>query len=263
MCRLVTVLLIAGAAACSQGKNPPASRGTPTPVKPNAMLAPSAPAPSAPAPSVPAPDLTPTSQTTVEVICRDAWGAKKPTRSGHEHKIKRLTLHHSGTPFRRNDRGPRRLRSAQRYHQGKAKGWHDIAYHYLLDLQGNIYEGRSTRHRGDTGTSYDTTGHFLVCLIGDYSQQTVNEAQAKALISLLAWASTAHGVSPETITGHRDHAATACPGKDLHARIKSGEIRQRVEQALATRTFKLQPICGDEAHRRVAAITNQGIRGHQ
>jgi hypothetical protein len=36
-------------------------------------------------------------------------------------------------------------------------------------------------------------------------------------------------VSPSTISGHRDHAATTCPGTHLHAMISSGELEDAVE----------------------------------
>ncbi len=189
----------------------------------------------------------------VEVLCRDAWGARKVKPGLVKHTIKRLTVHHSGVAIKGNRRSPRRMRIAQIYHQ-KAKGWPDIAYHHVIDLEGNVYQARDPRYRGDTGTTYDTNSHYLVCLLGNYNEQRPNEEQLAALTGLLAWASRKYKVSPGTITGHRDHAATSCPGKNVHRRIKDGSLRRRVEAAVKAGPWRLKSVCGATARARVAAI---------
>ena len=261
----MATLVVAGIAACNRGGGTPASCGAPALVKSKPRPAPPAPAPDlalAAPPRVPSPDLYPPPRTTAEILCREAWGARNPAGRYQEHEIKRLTLHHSGVLLSRNTKAPRRIRSAQRYHQSKARKWPDIAYHYLLDLEGNIYEGRPERYRGDTGTRYDTTGHFLVCLIGNYSKQEVTGGQVEALASLLAWASKTFDAPPATISGHRDHAATACPGDFLYALIKDGHVRRRVEEILAKGGARVRRICGEEARRRVAAVESGRATGN-
>jgi hypothetical protein len=54
-----------------------------------------------------------------------------------------------------------------------------------------------------------------------------------SLVAVLAWASEEYGVSPETISGHRDHAPTTCPGTNLAVLIDSGELRGAVEDVVA------------------------------
>ena len=189
----------------------------------------------------------------VEVLCREAWGAREAKPGLVKHTIKRLTVHHSGVAIRGNRRSPRRMRIAQIYHQ-KSKGWPDIAYHHVIDLEGNVYQARDPRFRGDTGTTYDTTGHYLVCLLGNYDKQRPNKKQLAALTGLLAWASRQYGVSPKTITGHRDHAATSCPGKNVYRLIKDGSLRRRVTTAAAAGAWRLKAACGEAARARVKAI---------
>jgi hypothetical protein len=196
---------------------------------------------------------------TVDVICRAGWGGRKATKPYTRHTIKRLTVHHSGVPLRRNSTAPGRVRSAQRFHQ--SRGWPDIAYHYLIDLEGNVYEGRPTSARGDTGTRYDTTGHFLVCVIGDYDKQTPRSGQVQALADLLAWASARFKVGVETIRGHRQLARTRCPGKKLQKRISDGALRGEVEARLEAGGVKRRLLCGEAARRRVRAIRRgRGVR---
>jgi len=190
---------------------------------------------------------------TLEVIARDGWGARPAKDTLVPHTITRLSVHHSGAPLKDNRRAPDRLRSAQEYHQ-VTKGWPDLAYHFLVDGAGNVYEGRTTAARGDSHTPYDTSGHFLVCLVGDYDQVQPQPAQLEAIARLLAWAATRFKVKAATIAGHRDVARTSCPGKHLYARIKDGSLRQRVERLLAEGGVAMKLVAGAEARRRVSEI---------
>jgi N-acetyl-anhydromuramyl-L-alanine amidase AmpD len=109
------------------------------------------------------------------------------------------------------------------------QGWPDIAYHVLIGIDGTVYQGRDPAFRGDTGTSYNTTGHFLVVVEGNFEVERPTDAQVQSLEAVLAWASEHYGVSPATIAGHGDYAATSCPGRNLEDRIHSGTLRGSVE----------------------------------
>jgi hypothetical protein len=192
---------------------------------------------------------------TLDLICRQGWNAAPFKREAlKRHTIKSLTVHHSGRALTRNHTAPARIRGAQRFHQTGKRAWADIAYHYLIDLEGNVYEGRPDWARGDTGTRYDTTGHFLVCVVGNYETQPVRPPQLQSLVDLLAWAATQHKVSPKTIKGHLQLARTSCPGKNLQALVKDGTLRKQVEQRLAAGGVQLRRVCGAEARQRVKAI---------
>ncbi|MEN8234408.1 MAG: hypothetical protein ABFR89_05740, partial [Actinomycetota bacterium] len=65
------------------------------------------------------------------------------------------------------------------------------------------------------------------------------DAQLNGLVDLLAWASVEFGVDPADITGHRDHAATACPGSVVYALIESGEIARLVAERIEAVDFEL------------------------
>ena len=64
--------------------------------------------------------------------------------------------------------------------------------------------GRDAAFRGDTGTSYDTTGHLLVVVEGNFELEEPTAGQWTSLEAVLAWASERYEVSPETISGHGD-----------------------------------------------------------
>jgi hypothetical protein len=163
---------------------------------------------------------------------RDAWGARPAIPElMTTHTVERITIHHAGTQS--GTTGPAQFRGWQSWHMD-GQGWGDLAYHLLIGIDGTVYQGRDPMYEGDTGTNYDTTGHFLVVVEGNFDQEEPTDAQLDSLTRVLAAASEEFAVSPETISGHRDHAATTCPGTHLHALIASGELQGAV-QALIDR----------------------------
>jgi hypothetical protein len=188
----------------------------------------------------------------VEMLCRRAWGAVKPTGEFERHRVKRMTVHHSATLLTDNSEAPAHFRSHQQGHQ--ARGWPDIAYHVLVDRNGNVYEGRPLWAAPDTATDYDPAGHFTVMCEGNFEEQAPSKAQVAALVDVLAWASTRFGVAPRTIAGHSDHASTACPGSKLQRLIAGGESRRRVKERLAAGGVELAELCGKEGRQRVSEI---------
>ena len=189
-------------------------------------------------------------QRTVELICRRAWGARRPAGGFDRHRIRRITVHHSAVALRDNRLAPARLRSHQAAHQDR--GWPDIAYHLLIDRNGHVYAGRPRWAVGDTSTNYDPRGHLLVMCEGNFQEQRPSPAQVRALVDVLAWAVDRYGVGVRTIRGHLEYADTACPGRGLQRRL--GEVRRRVRDRLASGGVRLVDLCGDEGRERVEAI---------
>jgi hypothetical protein len=217
-------------------------------------------APASPSPTTTTTGVTSPPTTTSEVpaaiavaaICRDAWGAKPVGGELTPHTIERLTVHHTAAALTDNRRAPAQIRGHQDYHMGL--GWPDLAYHFVIDAAGNVYEGRPVDAVGDTGTEYDPTGHFLVCCEGDFDAHDVPDAQRAALVGVLAWAATTYGVGVETIAGHRDYASTSCPGEALYPAIASGELARAVAARMDAGGMELTVPCDDAAFARVAAI---------
>ncbi len=168
----------------------------------------------------------------VSVVPREDWGAREAqTNRMIPHTIERLTVHHAGTQS--GTTGPPQIRGWQNWHMS-GQGWPDLAYHLVIGIDGTVYEGRDPAYRGDTGTTYDTTGHFLVVVEGNFDVDRPTGAQLESLAGVLAWAAEHYGVSPSTISGHGDHAATACPGAHLEDRIHSGALADEVQDLIDT-----------------------------
>lgn len=167
---------------------------------------------------------------TLHVVSREEWGAAEPQGPFVTHTPERLTIHHSGPPMS-STTGPPVFRSWQAYHF--SLGWPDLAYHYIVGRDGLVYAARPETAVGDTATEYDPTGHFLVVLEGDYNIIAPSEDQLEALARILAWAAETYAIDPATISGHRDYAATTCPGDAVQAVIEDGSLQERVEELLA------------------------------
>lgn len=188
----------------------------------------------------------------VQAICRSSWGARPRTGAYRRHRIARISVHHSGVAFWDNRGAPARFRAHQRAHQ--RRGWPDIAYHVLIDRRGHIYRGRPIWARGNTATDYDPTGHLLVMCEGDFTRQRPTDRQVTALVDVLAWACVRYDVPVWRISGHRDHASTACPGTHLHRLIASGSLHRRVRRRMRRRRVQLRTVCGDAGRALVARI---------
>ncbi len=173
--------------------------------------------------------------------------------------LKRMTVHHTEVVLGDNANAPARLRQHQRYHQD-THGWVDIAYHYSVDRHGNIYQLRSPDLVGDTATSYDPTGHFLVVCEGDFDTEEVSEDQLNGTALVFAWAAQQFGIPTDTLEGHRDLASTTtCPGASLYKHVSSGDLQSRIDSLSAAGPVDLPTICGPEAAEIVTAI-EAGLR---
>ncbi len=149
------------------------------------------------------------------------------------HRITHVTLHHTGDrePLRPQDDPVRKLRGLQSWGAAE-RNWWDVPYHYLLDLDGRIYEGRDWRYMGETNTTYDPGGHFLISVIGNYERQEPTPAQLGAIADLMAWALNEFDLPLERIGGHYNYATTGCPGTHLRKYLENGTFRQMVAARL-------------------------------
>jgi hypothetical protein len=170
------------------------------------------------------------------IISKAAWGGQESSGTMKGHFPTLLTLHHEGSPKPLTpDRDPKVLLQNLQKWGWSAKGWADIPYHFMVDLEGRIYECRDIMKAGDTATTYDPTGHLLVTAMGNYDLQTPTEKQLSAICDLMAWACDKYNIDPATLRGHLEYAQTACPGKYLYPYLASGfiegEVRLRIARA--------------------------------
>ena len=162
--------------------------------------------------------------------------------------VQKLTVHHTATI--NDDPDPAAtVRAIYRYH-AIDRGWGDIGYQFLVDEGGAIYEGRHTDDDPATAPSYgdgpdtDTfandgvvgghvsgwnSGNTGVALLGTLIDRRPTAGAQQGAEQVLAELGTRSGIAPDAsgtyinpvngstwygpnIPGHRDFAATECPG---------------------------------------------------
>jgi hypothetical protein len=100
------------------------------------------------------------------------------------------------------------------------RGWNDIAYSFLVNHEGTIYEGRGVGIAGGHTAGHNTISH-AVCLLGNFEVDRPTEAAVASLVEL-GRHGHAEGWWREGFTGgHRDAsgASTSCPGKFLYTQL--------------------------------------------
>jgi N-acetylmuramoyl-L-alanine amidase len=208
------------------------------------------------------------------VLRRADWGADESLRfdsSGNEiwpsayYPVQKLLVHHTAT--QNNDPDPPATVRSIYYYHAVTQGWGDIGYNFLIDESGRIYEGRHTIDYppGGDPTEENASGYVVtgahatnfnsgvvgIALLGTLTNQDATPAARQALEQLLAWESDHHGLDPQgtglytnpvngtqktfpNIAGHRDVAATECPGGVFYATLPS--IRSDVAAMLGAGT---------------------------
>jgi N-acetylmuramoyl-L-alanine amidase len=189
----------------------------------------------------------------VTVIGRRGWGARSPGEGLEPHQVDRVTVHHTAALLEDNADAPDHIRGHQSFHID-TRGWPDLAYHFVIDAGGNVYEGRHPAVRGDTATDYDPTGHLLVCCQGDFDRQPLPDAQRRSLEATLAWGVSTYGLTIDTIAGHGDYASTNCPGAALRDLVADGSLHRAVTDLLRTAGVTLDLVTGEAALDAVAEI---------
>jgi hypothetical protein len=152
------------------------------------------------------------------------------------HRITHVTLHHTGStqPLRPNEDPTEKLRGLQSW-GASDRNWWDVPYHFLIDLQGRVYEGRDWRFMGETNTTYDPSGHFLISVIGNYGRQEATPEQVETIADLMAWALDRFDLPLDRIGGHYNYAETSCPGPHLIKYLEDGTFRRKVQERLTQR----------------------------
>lgn len=182
------------------------------------------------------PPAIPLSPNTLRIVPVAEWGGTPADATkGRVHDIRHITLHHGGTAFTRDKDVAEHLRNLQSWSQ-RDKNWIDIPYHYVIDLDGRVYEARDIRFAGDTNTEYDPSGHALIMVLGNYEEIEPNPAQLAAVADTMAMLARRYKLGVETIGSHRDHSKqTVCPGKNLYRFLQDGSLVEAVKMRLAVR----------------------------
>jgi peptidoglycan hydrolase-like protein with peptidoglycan-binding domain len=143
----------------------------------------------------------------MRIVTREEWGARTPRYRNAMRSFSRDFIHHSAGPIGQTPR------NIQDFHMD-GRGWSDIAYSFLVDQKGTIYEGRGWGISGGHTRDYNSISHAF-CLIANTQTVAPSDAAIKSLAFLVDESERRY--KEQLVQGHRDVAATACPGNKLYA----------------------------------------------
>lgn len=157
-------------------------------------------------------------------VRKDGSGRAYRWPQSYSSQVKLLVVHHTALPIAGDGRSPlERVRALYHYH-AQTLGWGDIGYNYIIDEEGQIYEGRAGGDGVVAGHVYcANVGTIGIALLGNFEDEEPMQNQIAGLQWLLKRLAdqyrldltrhtTFHGKSLPVIVGHRDLVSTACPG---------------------------------------------------
>lgn len=204
------------------------------------------------------------------IIPRSGWGADERLRfrsDGSEiwprlyRTPKKFFIHHTATSNNISD--PAAVVRAVYYYHAVTRGWGDIGYHFLVDHQGRIYEGR---YGGEQNLQLPAGGHVYgynyssdgmlvgISVLGNFQEIPVPAPVEASVTNLLAARAARYGIAPQgsgyyidrwfnNIAGHRDagsqFGSTTCPGNYLYDRLPA------IRQTTADKLKPPEPVCSN------------------
>jgi len=151
--------------------------------------------------------------------------------------VNQIVIHHTAHVSEKTYSGSLEELNRIYYTHAILNGWHDIGYNYLIDYDGNIFEGRGGgKYVVGSHTGYHNRGTVGIALMADLTQESMTPKMAESLIKLVKYLSQEYYLdltkpdllpSPDNsslildtkiIKGHRELDArggkTLCPGID-------------------------------------------------
>ncbi|TVR00642.1 MAG: hypothetical protein EA398_11015 [Deltaproteobacteria bacterium] len=172
------------------------------------------------------------------VVTRAQWGARNPGRlCGSAHTPRRLTVHHTVTPNNDSLTPAARMRQIQAFHID-GRGWCDVGYHFMVGIDGRVYEGRNNWMRTGAHVRVANRDNVGINLVGNFMSFEPRTIQMEGAARIIAWVADRHGftINRVNVRGHQEFMATDCPGVRLQARL--GEL---VDRARAVQGGGAQP----------------------
>lgn len=137
-----------------------------------------------------------------------------------------IVIHHSVTPrdlegqksidsFNRTHRKPE-VNSKKGLHYTKNGYGYYIAYHYVIDGSGKVWNTRPEREVGYHASDQIVNANSIgICLTGDFDKETPSKAQLNSLEQLVQEITSRHVILK--IIGHRhvEGVTKSCPGRNF------------------------------------------------
>lgn len=141
-------------------------------------------------------------------------------------RVRYLTIHHAeGIPRGASASMIRTIFNGHTSITGHLQGAADVGYHFFVDANGDVWEGRDAdkrgTHVGSTPSGLNNEGNLGICGLGTYHATNPPAAMTAAMTRLCALLSEYYG-RPVAVRGHKDWMGIArfnprggcdCPGR--------------------------------------------------
>ena len=155
----------------------------------------------------------------MRIVLRDQWAERSPREpfvALRRRRVKGVVVHHGGV--REAPAGVAALLAFERHHMDE-RGWNAIAYNWLVDEAGVIYEGRGAGVVGGATRGWNSRTESI-CYT-QWGGDAVPEAARKSIRALVDDITHRYG-GKLWVKVHRDFAGTSCPGDALADWVANG-----------------------------------------
>jgi len=131
----------------------------------------------------------------------------------------RITVHHQGgrqSITRVQNAVAAEIDAIYGGHRNRRYG--DIAYHFIIDYAGRVWEGRSLAYEG-AHVSHQNTRNLGVLLLGNFEKQSPSQESIATTTMLVDLLRDRFGIKRHRVYGHRDLGSSVCPGKHLYPHV--------------------------------------------
>lgn len=174
-------------------------------------------------------------QSPLNILSRDKWKKQKINYKEMEYHFDYsiIAIHHSGDDVFNDWFGNIKTPLDIEEEHIKDNKWDDIGYHFLINPNGKIYEGRALYFKG-SHIGNANSNKIGIVLIGDFEPShsvfdkktdTPTRLQINSLKSLILLLKNFSYI--QILGGHRDWGNSLCPGENLYKMLP--EIRKSVE----------------------------------
>lgn len=188
------------------------------------------------------------------IFSRAEWGCPEATSSprwnpNYWNPLRRVMVHHTVTAGNPGNSAAE-VRGIWASH-ANANGWGDIGYNYLVDKNGNIFQGRYYNQADanqygevEAGHAYGFNDYSVgIATLGDFQSQGGTTAMVYGVGQIAGWKMYKYNLLPWSqyadegvpannagypsrgprgqyaINGHRDYLPTACPGNNMYPNL--------------------------------------------
>lgn len=125
-----------------------------------------------------------------------------------------IVIHHTGNPYDDD------LTAEEIHESHLSQGWAGIGYHFVIRKSGVVELGRPVDCVGSH--AYGENSHSIgIHICGNFEIARTNIEQVESAAKLIADLAERYDiiVDDDSVVGHRDLMATACPGENLYAQM--------------------------------------------